>query len=136
MHLPSVQTCYSITNVYYAGTEEEWSKIVLVGNTYLTNATIHYNGIPTDMTMTTVEVTKTENDTSYDFDISAQMKYGDCYVYAAMYDENGVMIGIDRVPLSMKDDTKISLDKKDNAKNVNIFVLSSQLQPISEKKTV
>ena len=74
--------------------------------------------------------------TSYDFDISAQMKYGDCYVYAAMYDENGVMIGIDRVPLSMKDDTKISLDKKDNAKNVNIFVLSSQLQPISEKKTV
>ncbi len=26
------------------------------------------------------------------FDISAQMKYGDCYVYAAMYDENGVMI--------------------------------------------
>ena len=48
------------------------------------------------------------------------MKYGDCYVYAAMYDENGVMIGIDRVPLSMKDDTKISLDKKDNAKNVNI----------------
>ncbi len=128
--------CYSITNVYYAGTEEEWSKIVLVGNTYLTNATIHYNGIPTDMTMTTVEVTKTENDTSYDFDISAQMKYGDCYVYAAMYDENGVMIGIDRVPLSMKDDTKISLDKKDNAKNVNIFVLSSQLQPISEKKTV
>ena len=47
-----------------------------------------------------------------------------------------VMIGIDRVPLSMKDDTKISLDKKDNAKNVNIFVLSSQLQPISEKKTV
>ena len=46
------------------------------------------------------------------------------------------MIGIDRVPLSMKDDTKISLDKKDNAKNVNIFVLSSQLQPISEKGAV
>ncbi len=61
------------------------------------------------MTMTTVEVTKTENDTSYDFDISAQMKYGDCY--AAMYDENGVMIGIDRVPLSMKDDTKFLLTK-------------------------
>lgn len=128
--------CYSITNVYYAGTEEEWSKIVLVGNTYLTNATIHYNGITSDMTMITVEVTKTESDTSYDFNISAQTKYGDCYVYAAMYDENGVMIGIDRVPLSMKDDTKISLDKKDNAKSVNIFVLSSQLQPISEKKSV
>lgn len=107
-----------------------WSEIHILQTQH------HYNGIPTDMTMTTVEVTKTENDTSYDFDISAQMKYGDCYVYAAMYDENGVMIGIDRVPLSMKDDTKISLDKKDNAKNVNIFVLSSQLQPISEKKTV
>ena len=52
--------------MYYAGTEEEWSKIVLVGNTYLTNATIHYNGITSDMTMITVEVTKTESDTSYD----------------------------------------------------------------------
>ena len=54
--------------------EEEWSKIVLVGNTYLTNATIHYNGITSDMTMITVEVTKTESDTSYDFNISAQTK--------------------------------------------------------------
>ena len=128
--------CTSLTDVYYAGTENEWSKIAMGRNASLTNATIHYNGITSDMTMTTVEVTKTESDTSYDFNISAQTKYGDCYVYAAMYDENGVMIGINRVPLSMKDDTKISLDKKDNAKSVNIFVLSSQLQPISEKKTV
>ena len=128
--------CTGLTNVYYAGTEDEWDKITIGRNTLLTGATIHYNGITPDMSMTTVNVTKTESDTSYDFNVSAQMKYGDCYVYAAVYDENGVMIGIDRVPLSMKDDTKISLDKKDNAKNVNIFVLSSQLQPISEKKTV
>lgn len=128
--------CTGLTNVYYAGTEDEWDKITIGRNTLLTGATIHYNGITPDMSMTTVNVTKTESDTSYDFNVSAQMKYGDCYVYAAIYDENGVMIGIDRVPLSMKDDTKISLDKKDNAKNVNIFVLSSQLQPISEKKTV
>lgn len=128
--------CTGLTNVYYAGTEDEWDKITIGRNTLLTGATIHYNGITPDMSMTTVNVTKTESDTSYDFNVSAQMKYGDCYVYAAVYDENGVMLGINRVPLSMKDDTKISVDKKDNAKSVNIFVLSSQLQPISEKKAV
>ena len=40
------------------------------------------------------------------------MKYGDCYVYAAMYDENGVMIGIDRVPLSRKTIQKFLLTKR------------------------
>lgn len=36
--------CESLTDVYYEGTEEEWNSIVIhENNTYLTNATIHYN---------------------------------------------------------------------------------------------
>lgn len=39
--------CRSLTDVYYAGTEEEWKAISIgSGNTYLTNATIHYNYVP------------------------------------------------------------------------------------------
>ena len=40
-------SCSSLTDVYYSGTEEEWAKIsISYGNTYLTNATIHYNYVP------------------------------------------------------------------------------------------
>ena len=36
--------CDSLTDVYFTGTEEEWSQIVIDwDNEYLTNATIHYN---------------------------------------------------------------------------------------------
>jgi len=36
--------CYALTDVYYAGTKEEWENIVVdSGNSYLTNATIHFN---------------------------------------------------------------------------------------------
>ena len=39
--------CYSLTDVYYTGSEAEWSEITINnGNSYLTNATIHYNYVP------------------------------------------------------------------------------------------
>ncbi|MBR0277757.1 MAG: leucine-rich repeat domain-containing protein, partial [Clostridia bacterium] len=35
--------CYSLKEVYYIGSKEDWSKIsISSGNTYLTNATLHY----------------------------------------------------------------------------------------------
>ncbi len=39
--------CSGLTDVYYTGTEEEWAKISIGSdNSYLTNATIHYNYVP------------------------------------------------------------------------------------------
>ena len=36
--------CSSLTDIYYTGTEEQWNAITIgTSNTYLTNATIHYN---------------------------------------------------------------------------------------------
>lgn len=36
--------CTSLTDVYYTGSEEEWNAISIAsGNSYLTNANIHYN---------------------------------------------------------------------------------------------
>ena len=42
--------CTGLTNVYYTGTEAEWAKISIdyYGNSYLTNATKHYNYVPTN----------------------------------------------------------------------------------------
>ena len=39
--------CDSLTNAYYTGTEEEWANITIdSSNSWLTNATIHYNYVP------------------------------------------------------------------------------------------
>ncbi len=39
--------CSSLTDVYYTGTEEEWGAINIgSGNSYLTDATIHFNYVP------------------------------------------------------------------------------------------
>ena len=39
--------CSSLTDVYYTGTEEDWAKISIgSNNSYLTDATIHYNYVP------------------------------------------------------------------------------------------
>ena len=41
--------CMNLADIYYTGTEEQWNAIsVDAGNTYLTNATIHYNYVPTE----------------------------------------------------------------------------------------
>lgn len=39
--------CIDLTDIYYTGSEEEWATIkIYTGNSYLTNATIHYNYVP------------------------------------------------------------------------------------------
>ena len=39
--------CEGLTDVYYTGTQEQWNAITIGSyNTYLTNATIHYNYVP------------------------------------------------------------------------------------------
>ena len=41
--------CISLTDVYYAGTEEQWNEISIdADNTYLLNAAVHYNSTGTD----------------------------------------------------------------------------------------
>ena len=40
-------SCNNLKDVYYTGTEEEWAEISIGSdNSYLTNATIHYNYVP------------------------------------------------------------------------------------------
>ena len=73
---------------------------------------------------------KTETDITYDFDVATENTYEDCYVYVAVYDENGILCAINRVPLETTGNTSVSVDKNDNAKKAKVFVFSSTLQPI------
>ena len=52
------------------------------------------------------------------------------YVYAAAYDENGVLVKMNCVPLEMSGNTTISIDKTDKVESAKVFVLSDMLQPV------
>ena len=128
--------CANLTTVEYSGNQSDWNEIYIgTDNENLTNATINYNNNaptpkPTPIPITKATITKTETDTTYDFDVAMENTYEDCYVYAAVYDENGILCTINRVQLETTGNTSVSVDKNDNAEKAKIFVFSSTLQPI------
>lgn len=120
--------CISLTDVYYGGTKKQWDEISIGYENYdLENATIH---CLRDLPMTTATITKSETSEAYTFSVEPEEKYEDCYVYAAMYDENGLLTGFNCVPLETTGSTNISVDKTDNAESAKVFILSDMLQPV------
>ena len=91
------------------------------------NATVHYKR---DIPLTTAKVTTEKVGEGYTFNVEPATTYEDCYVYAAVYDENGILCAINRVPLETTGNTSVSVDKNDNAEKAKIFVFSRTLQPI------
>ena len=120
--------CTNLTDIYYNGTEEQWNKISISSeNDELENVTIHYKR---DIPLTTAKVTSEKVGETYTFNVEPATTYEDCYVYAAMYDENGLLTGFERVPLETSGSTSISIDKNNNAKSAKVFILSDMLQPV------
>lgn len=120
--------CNNLKDVYYNGTEEQWNKISISSeNDELNSATIHYKR---DIPLTTATITKTETSEGYTFYVEPEQTYKTCYVYAAAYDENGVLVKMNCVPLEMSGSTTISIDKTDKVKSAKVFVLSDMLQPV------
>ena len=121
--------CSSLTSVYYGGTKEEWNAIDITwfGNDCLKNATVHYKR---DIPLTTAKVTTEKVGEGYTFNVEPATTYEDCYVYAAMYDENGLLTGFERVPLETSGSTTISVNKTDKVESAKVFVLSDMLQPV------
>mgnify|MGYP003015123663 FL=1 len=127
--------CANLTTVEYSGNQSDWNEIYIgTDNENLTNATINYNNAltpkQTPIPITKATITKTETDITYDFDVATENTYEDCYVYAAMYDENGLLTGFNRVPLETSGSTNISVGKTDNAESAKVFILSDMLQPV------
>lgn len=122
--------CTNLTDIYYGGTEEQWNKMSISSeNDELENVTIHYKR---DIPLTTATITKTETSEGYTFNVEPEQTYKTCYVYAAVYDKNGVLVKINCVPLEMSGSTSILIDKTDKAKLAKVFILSDMLQPVTQ----
>lgn len=120
--------CTNLTDIYYGGTEEQWNKMSISSeNDELENVTIHYKR---DIPLTTATITKTETSEGYTFNVEPEQTYKTCYVYAAVYDKNGVLVKMNCVPLEMSGNTTISIDKTDKVESAKVFVLSDMLQPV------
>ena len=141
-------SCISLTDVYYGGSEADWAKVYIgEENDSLKNATIHYSNVaptptpvptpkPTPLPMTTAEIERTDDeaDAEYTFEIDAADKYENCYVYAAIYDVNGALIELSRVPLEQADKTSISVRKSPYNALLKLFIWSDNMQPVIEAK--
>ena len=91
--------CTNLTDIYYGGTEEQWNKMSISSEAGgLENVTIHYKR---DIPLTTATITKTETSEGYTFNVEPEQTYKTCYVYAAVYDKNGVLVKMNCVPLEM-----------------------------------
>lgn len=124
--------CTNLTDIYYGGTEEQWNKMSISSeNDELENVTIHYKR---DIPLTTATITKTETSEGYTFNVEPEQTYKTCYVYAAVYDKNGVLVKMNCVPLEMSGSTSILIDKTDKAKLAKVFILSDMLQPVTQAK--
>ena len=122
------ENCESLADVYYGGSKTQWNAITIGDNNdCLKNATIHYQRI---IPLTTAKVTTEKVGEAYTFNVEPATTYEDCYVYAAMYDENGVLTGFERVPLEMSGSTTVSVGKSDEAVAAKIFIMSDELQPV------
>ena len=122
--------CTNLTDIYYGGTEEQWNKMSISSeNDELENVTIHYKR---DIPLTTATITKTATSEGYTFNVEPEQTYKTCYVYAAVYDKNGVLVKMNCVPLEMSGSTSILIDKTDKAKLAKVFILSDMLQPVTQ----
>ena len=82
--------------------------------------------------MTTATITKSETDTTYNFDVAAAEKYENCYVYAAIYAYDNTLLEVKRVPLSMTGNTSVSVSKSPYNALVKVFIWSDDMQPVIE----
>ena len=117
--------CTNLTDIYYGGTEEQWNKMSISSeNDELENVTIHYKR---DIPLTTATITKTETSEGYTFNVEPEQTYKTCYVYAAVYDKNGVLVKMNCVPLEMSGSTSILIDKTDKA--LSLIHISEPTRP-------
>lgn len=119
--------CKGLKYVYFKGTKSEWNNIYIgFYNDELKNATMHFNK------KTTAEITKSETDSVYTFEVNAEDKYENCCVYVAVYNENGSLVEINLLPLDTEENTSISVEKNDSGKTIKVFLWTDTMQPITE----
>ncbi len=147
------ESCESLSDVYYAGSEEEWEEISIdSGNSYLTNATIHYNSNSdsnnndnsgnndnSDSEPAVSEATVTVSNGEYTFNVIIDNVPQGSQILTAVY-ENGVLKGFTPTTVTADDNGKtksvtVSADSADSAK---VFIWGSleDLSPLCGSTTI
>lgn len=128
------RNCSNLITVRYGGDEKDWEEIFIDSdNECLTNADILYNGEwETPVPQQTVTVTKSETEDTYNFDITTDKAYENYNVYAAVYDNGGILLSVNCQPLALEGNTNISVKKSENDAIAKIFVFAKTLQPLTE----
>lgn len=126
--------CSSISDVYYAGTKDDWNNIrFLSGNDSIFKASIHYNAIGTaaPKIISTPTVQNTEN--NYIVNVKLQNVEYDSDIIAVAYDGN-IVSGLNYDTISAgENETNISI-QADNANIIKIFVWDSlgSMHPLTD----
>lgn len=117
--------CSSLTDVYYTGTEEEWSSITFGSyNEYLTSATIHYNSVITPSTPSIPEPPE---------DIPGTVKYLDSWDAAS----GEAVFGINGIVCSAAEGAEIGAVSEGNfvlvVENASNFLLFDSISPVESR---
>lgn len=126
------KNCSSIATTEYEGSETDLEEVYIgTDNENLINA-INYNSplfAPEDITITNPTITKKETENQWNFTIDVEQPYIGCNVYVAIYDNSGILLNANKVPLELYNNTVISVDKNSNAQYAKIFVWINDMQP-------
>lgn len=120
--------CYDLENVYYNGTQEEWENLCdngdidESGNSYLVRyADIHYDAKP--VINGTPKILPADN--TYAITVPLKNVLVDCRLIAVLYDEYGIMQGINAEEISLNSETKDISVSGENADEIKIFIWDS-----------
>ena len=81
-------------------------------------------------------MTKKETENQWNFTIDVEQPYIGCNVYVAIYDNSGILLNANKVPLELYNNTVISVDKNSNAQYAKIFVWINDMQPITNSEEI
>lgn len=133
------KNCSSIATTEYEGSETDLEEVYIgTDNENLINA-INYNS-PLFAAWRYNELqpdnNKERNRKPNGFTIDVEQPYIGCNVYVAIYDNSGILLNANKVPLELYNNTVISVDKNSNAQYAKIFVWINDMQPITNSEEI
>ena len=101
-----------------------------VAPTFDPNATISPSA--TVMPKPAVNITKSSDNKSYTFDVPYDTAYANSYVYAGMYDANGLLVALNRVEVTTTGNIRVSVSASSSDATAKLFIMKKDLAPITD----
>ena len=101
-----------------------------VAPTFDPNATISPSA--TVMPKPAVNITKSSDNKSYTFDVPYNTAYANSYVYAGVYDANGLLVALNRVEVTTNGNIRVSVSASSSDATAKLFIMKKDLAPITD----